>query len=86
MSLLRHIAICNAWEPGKFLPFLHEKARLGLIRRDNAERLRRFPKLFEVRGDAVNVIASGGPKAISAAIDDAVEELVSLGVIAKWRN
>ncbi len=86
MSLLRHIRICNAWEPARFLPFQRGPALLGLIRRDNAERLRRFPKLFAVGPDAVKLIASGNAKTISAAIDRVVEALVADGVIAKWRN
>ncbi len=86
MSLLRHIRACNAWEPARFLPFRRGPALLGLIRRDNAERLRRFPKLFEVGRDVVNLVAEGNAKAISAAVDRAVEELVAEGVIAKWRN
>jgi hypothetical protein len=86
MSLLRHIRACNAWEPARFLPFRHGPALLGLIRRDNAELLRRFPKLFKVGKDAVNLIAEVNAKAISAAIDRAVEDLVAERVIAKWRN
>jgi len=86
MSLLRHIRTCNAWEPARFVPFRRGNARLGLIRRDNAERLRRFPKLFEVSKDTVNLIAEGNAKALTSAVDRAVEELVSERVIAKWRN
>jgi len=86
MSLLRHIRTCNAWEPARFLPFRRGSTLLGLIRRDNAERLRRFPKLFEVGKDSVNLVASGNAKAITSAVDRAVEELVAGGVIAKWRN
>jgi len=86
MSLLRHIKVCNAWEPARFVPFLRGKAQLGLIRRDNAERLSRFPKLFEVGKDAVRLVAPGNAKTIGAAIDDAVEELVAERVISKWRN
>lgn len=86
MSLLRHIRTCNAWEPARFLPFRHGPALLGLIRRDNAELLRRFPKLFELRKDGVNLVAPGNAKAVTSAVDRVVEELVSLGVIAKWRN
>jgi len=86
MSLLRHIRTCNAWEPARFVPFRRGNARLGLIRRDNAERLRRFPKLFEVSKDTVNLVAEGNAKALTSAVDRAVEELVSERVIAKWRN
>src|SRR3984957_20322228 len=86
MSLLRHIKVWNAWEPARFVPFLRGKAQLGLIRRDNAERLSRFPKLFEVGKEAVRLVAPGNAKTIGAAIDDAVEELVAERVISKWRN
>lgn len=86
MTLLRHIRECNRYRPERFLPLWHEGARLGLIRRDNAEILRRFPGTFEVTADDVRLVAGGGFADISRALDDVVEHLVSAGILPKWRN
>jgi 8-oxo-dGTP pyrophosphatase MutT (NUDIX family) len=86
MTLRRHIATCNSWERARFLPFWHEAARLGLVRRDHAEMLRRFPRVFLVTSDSVRLVAKGDPAALTAAIDEAVVKLVASGAIAKWRK
>jgi len=86
MSLLRHIQRCNEYRPERFLPLLHGNARIGLVRRDNASALRRFPKVFAVGSDAVRLIAAGDFAALSATIDGVVEQLVADGLVPKWRN
>jgi len=86
MNLLRHIRTCNTWEPANFLPLMHDRARVGLVRRDNAEQLRHFPKLFEVGGGAVRIVADGGRAELTVRIDEAVEALVAHGVLAKYRH
>jgi len=86
MNLLRHIRSCNTWEPANFLPLLHNGARVGLVRRDNAEQLRRFPKLFDVGGGAIEIIGKGGRAELTARIDDAIEALVADGIVAKYRH
>ena len=85
MSLLRHVRLCNAFRVERFLPLLHDTERIGLIRRDNAEKLRRFPEIFRVAADRVTVLADGGFERVSAAVDAVVEQLVGDGVIPKWR-
>src|SRR5487761_343490 len=86
MNLLRHIRACNTWEPENFLPLLHDGARVGLVRRDNAEQLRRFPQVFEVGGRAIEIIGKGGRGELTARIDEAIEALVGHGVLAKYRH
>ena len=86
MSVLRHIRQCNQFASERFLPLNHEGARLGLLRRDNAEHLRRFPALFRVGTDEVTLLASGGFERVSALVDEAVETLVEEGVVPRWRN
>jgi hypothetical protein len=86
MSLLRHIQICNEYAADRFLPFQHGADRLGLIRKNNAEALRRFPKEFAVSSDGVRFLAEGGFDELSKIIDDVTEQLVADGVVAKWRN
>ena len=85
MSLLRHIELCNDYRPDRFLPFRHGAERLGLIRKDNAAALRRFPTLFAVNDDSVRFLAEGSFDELSKIIDDVTEQLVSDGVVAKWR-
>jgi 8-oxo-dGTP pyrophosphatase MutT (NUDIX family) len=86
MSLLRHIRRCNDYRPERFLPLLYGETRIGLVRRDNAEALRRFPQVFAVVGDAVRLVAVGDFAMLSAAIDRVVEQLVADGLVPKWRN
>ncbi len=86
MSLLRHISRCNAWRPERFVPLWRGEARIGLIRRDNAEALKRFAEVFSVEPDGVWLIAAGDFDAVSAAVDGVVERLVAEGRVAKWRN
>ena len=86
MSLLRHIQRCNRWRPEHFVPLWRGDARIGLIRRDNAEALHRFAEVFSVEPDGVWLIAPGDFDALSAAVDRVVERLVAEGRVAKWRN
>jgi 8-oxo-dGTP pyrophosphatase MutT (NUDIX family) len=86
MSLLRHIRRCNQYRPDNFVPLLLGEARIGFVRRDNAEALRRFPDVFAVADDGVKVTAQGGFDAVSRAVDYVVERLVEEGRVAKWRN
>lgn len=86
MTLLRHVESCNVYQADKFVPLTHAGIRLGLVRRDNADILRRFPAVFAISSDAVQVTVPGGFDTISAAVDAVVEALVAEGVIPKWRN
>jgi 8-oxo-dGTP pyrophosphatase MutT (NUDIX family) len=85
MSLLRHIELCNEYRADRFLPFRHGADRLGLIRKDNAEALRRFPKLFTLEDEGVRFLAEGSFDELSKIIDDVTEQLVSDGIVSKWR-
>ena len=86
MTLLRHVESCNVYQSDRFVPLTHQGVRLGLVRRDNAVILRRFPAVFAVSADAVRIDAAGGFDAVSAAVDAVVEALVTDGIIPKWRN
>lgn len=86
MSLLRHIRQCNEHRPDHFVPFWHRGDRLGLIRKKNAEALRRFPSAYEVGADAVRLVVDGDFDALSAIIEETTEHLVAEGLVAKWRN
>lgn len=86
MSLLRHIHACNTYRPERFLPLFHGADRIGLVRRDNAETLKRFPRVFEVGPDALRLVAAGEAAALSAQLDEVVEQLVRDRLVGKWRN
>ncbi|MGH7014238.1 MAG: DUF4743 domain-containing protein [Stellaceae bacterium] len=86
MNLLRHIRACNAWNAGNFLPLVHDGARLGLVRRDNAEALRRFPAVFEIDAAAVWIVAQGGRAELTARIDAVIDALVAHGNVSKYRH
>jgi 8-oxo-dGTP pyrophosphatase MutT (NUDIX family) len=86
MSLLGHIRRCNEYHPEDFLPLLRGDVRIGRLRRENAEALRRYPAAFAVAEDAVRLIAPGDFTAIGAAVDAVVERLIEAGLVPKWRN
>jgi len=86
MSLLRHIHACNTYRPERFLPLFLGDVRVGLVRRDNAEVLRRFPRVIEVGSDLLRILPRETGAAITAALDEVVEVLVAEGLIAKWRD
>ena len=86
MSFLDHIRACNNYDPARVLPLLAGHDRIGLLRRDNAEALRRFPEVFRVDQDKVELIARGDIAAVSGAVDEVVEALVVEHRVPKWRN
>ncbi len=86
MSLLRHIRACNTYRPDRFLPLFLGEEQVGLVRRNNAEVLRRFPRVIEVGHDALHILPHKDGAAITAALDEVVEVLVGEGLIAKWRD
>jgi len=86
MSLLRHIRQCNEYRPDRFLPFWHGEDRLGLIRKKNAEALRRFPAAYAVEANGVRLTVDGDFDALSSVIEETTEHLVAEGLVAKWRN
>ena len=57
-----------------------------LVRRDNAEALRRFPDVFAVEQDRVKLQGRGDVAATSAAVDGVVDALLAENRVPKWRN
>lgn len=86
MSLLRHILACNTYRPERFLPLFFGEERVGFVRRDNAEVLRRFPRVIEAGSDSLRILARGDGAAVTAALDEVVEALIAEGLIGKWRD
>ena len=46
MSFRDHIVSCNNYDPARVVPLFAGEDRVGLLRRDNAAALRRFPDVF----------------------------------------
>jgi 8-oxo-dGTP pyrophosphatase MutT (NUDIX family) len=86
MSFRDHIHSCNNFDPARVVPLTAGNARLGLLRRDNADALRRFRDVFTVGEHGVELVAGGDVDAISRAVDAVVDALVAEHRIPKWRN
>jgi 8-oxo-dGTP pyrophosphatase MutT (NUDIX family) len=86
MSFLDRIKACNTYRAERFRPLRHGATRIGWLRHDNAELLRRFPAVFAVADDAVTLTPGGGFAALSETVDGVIETLVAEGRIDKWRH
>src|SRR5215211_1508793 len=86
MSFADHIRACNNYDPASAVPLLAGDRRIGLLRRDNAAALARFPRVFAVEAERVRLVAEGGVDAVSGAVDEVVEALVVERHVPKWRN
>lgn len=86
MPFADHIARCNNYDPTRAVPLFAGGERIGLVRRDNAEALMRFPEAFAVAEEMVRLVARGGPEAVSQAVDRVVDALVVEKQIPKTRD
>jgi hypothetical protein len=86
MSFGDHIRSCNNFDPARFVPLLAGSDRIGLLRRDNAQALRRFVDVFAVEKQSVRLVASGDADTLSLIIDRVVDALVTENRVPKWRN
>ncbi|HZU91227.1 MAG TPA: DUF4743 domain-containing protein [Stellaceae bacterium] len=86
MSFVDHIRACNTYDPGRVLPLVAGGQRVGLVRRDNAALLRRFPDLFAVEAAAVRLVAQGDAATVSAAVAAAVAALVAERRVPRTRH
>jgi len=86
MSFRDHIVSCNNSDPGRVVPLFAGEDRVGLLRRDNAAALRRFPDVFAVADDRVSLTARGDVAAVSRAVDAVVDALVVEKHIPKSRS
>src|SRR6266478_1022374 len=86
MSFSDHIRACNNFDRARVVPLMAGDRRIGWLRRDNAAALARFPAVFAVEPEEVRLVARGDVDAVSAAVDDVVEALVTENRVPKWRN
>jgi 8-oxo-dGTP pyrophosphatase MutT (NUDIX family) len=86
MSFADHIRACNNYDPARAIPLLARGKRIGWLRRDNAEALARFSRVFAVEPERVQLVAEGDADRVSAAVDEVVEALLAENKLPKWRN
>ncbi len=86
MSFVDHIRRCNNYDPARAIPVFAGASRVGLVRRDNAEALSRFPDVFGVSENRVELRAQGDAAAVSRAVDRVVDALVDEKHIPKTRS
>jgi hypothetical protein len=86
MSFRHHIVSCNNYDPARVVPLFAGNDRVGLLRRDNAAALLRFPDVFAVADDRVSLLARGDVAAVSGAVDAVVDALVAEKRIPKSRS
>src|SRR5438067_1272884 len=86
MPFRDHIRACNNYDPARAVPLLAGDDRVGLLRRDNAEALRRFGNVFAVEQDKVSLLVRGEVAAVSRAVDEVVDALLAENRVPKWRN
>ncbi|HYZ39770.1 MAG TPA: DUF4743 domain-containing protein [Stellaceae bacterium] len=86
MSFRHHIRSCNNYQPTRVMPLIAGNDRIGLVRRDNAATLRRFPEVFAVGDDEIRLLVRGDVAAVSQAVEGVVDALVAENRVPKWRN
>ena len=86
MAFRDHIRLCNNYDPAHAVPLVADGERLGRVRRDNAEALRRFGEVFVVEEDRVRLVASGGITEVSRLVERVVEALCADYRIPRWRD
>lgn len=87
MSFSDRIFECQVFEPARYVPLRVDGDEMGLIERGFAEKLRRFPTVFEVGCGAVH-LADGLSSfaARTAAVDGALRTLRAEGMFPAWRD
>jgi 8-oxo-dGTP pyrophosphatase MutT (NUDIX family) len=86
MSFRDHIRSCNTYDPAHTIPLFAGSDRIGLLRRDNAEMLLRFPEIFAVEDDAARLLVRGDVEKVSQVVESVVDALVAENRVPKWRN
>jgi hypothetical protein len=87
MSYLRHLEICNGFDPADFLPLLLADRRVGFIRRDRAAVLAGFPSAFEVESAVIRFAAAlDTPSRRTEALGGVARALVQSGEIESIRG
>ena len=85
MSYFRHVAACNPPVDEVFLPWRIDGAVVGWVRPAFAEHLRRFPQVFRLTGDAVELAPEvQGFARRSGVLEQVARSLAAAGVISPF--
>jgi 8-oxo-dGTP pyrophosphatase MutT (NUDIX family) len=87
MSYLRHVLLCNRFDPQKFLPLCLDGRRIGLVRRDHAAALETYPAVFKASNGMIDLMPHlAGREVMTEAMAEAVESLIDRELIPAARN
>jgi 8-oxo-dGTP pyrophosphatase MutT (NUDIX family) len=86
MAFVDRIRHCNSFDPARAMPLWAGPHRIGWLRRDNADVLRRHGGVFKVGDDSARLLAEGDTDTVSRAVDEVVDALVAERRVPKWRN
>ncbi|HZK92172.1 MAG TPA: DUF4743 domain-containing protein [Stellaceae bacterium] len=86
MAFADRIRHCNSFDPARAMPLWAGEHRIGWLRRDNAELLKRHGGVFAVKRGKARLLVEGSCDKISRAVDEVVEKLVADRRIPKWRS
>jgi 8-oxo-dGTP pyrophosphatase MutT (NUDIX family) len=86
MGLIDRVRACNTYRSERFRPLLRNGERLGRIRHDNAELLRRFPAVFAVSDATVELTAPGDFAAVTDAVEGVIATLAAEDRVDRWRH
>ena len=87
MPYLDHIRACNNFDPSGFRPLYIGDTRAGFVRHALAEKLARWPDVFQVGKDAVRLHDRlDSFESRSEATDNVLRRLSEEGEIAAWRE
>ncbi len=81
MSFLRHVKACNQFSVIDFIPFRVDGVRVGMMRTAFSEQLAHWPDVFQVGGDAVDLLLPGATVAersfvVAGVLSDLVEQKI----------
>ncbi len=87
MAYLDRIATCNNADMTRYVPFRGLGAGLGWVRRDRLRDLGRYPDVFRIGADRVDLQPELDDRAkVEAALDVALRAMAAEGLIPGWRG
>ncbi len=87
MSYLSHIRALNTWDPGHFRPWWVDGQAVGMLRHGFAEHLRRWPQVFLVGAEEVQMAHGlSGFEARSQALEAVLRDLVEEGSVSHFHG
>jgi 8-oxo-dGTP pyrophosphatase MutT (NUDIX family) len=86
VAFVDRIRHCNSFDRSRVIPLWAGAHRIGWLRHDCAEVLRRHTGTFAVADHEARLLAEGDTEAVSGAVDGVVDALVAERRVPKWRN